>query len=158
MGQLRDIRADLDARLIDIEADIAAEEERHRCLLEELARRRQLVKQMLEVEQRHWGQAQPSLFGAILVPAEEGRKTPLTDLVCDIMSDGQPWSLERLTQAAEARGWNFRGKSPRRALHFTLLSLKNKGYAEMPRSQCWRLLTEGAGGERGKAVANSPAQ
>lgn len=155
MGQLRDIRADLEARLGEIEEDIAAEEERHRCLLDELARRRQLVKQMLEDEERHWRRPQPSLFGSMLSTVHGGKKTPLSDLVCDIMADGQPWSLDRLVKATEARGWNFRGKSPRRVLHFTLLSLKNKGDAEMPRSQCWRLCSDN-GGVKVKRAANSP--
>ena len=71
--------------------------------------------------------------------------TPLASVICELMADGQEWSLDRLTKAVAAQSWNFRGKSPRRAVHFTLLGLKNRGTAEMPGSQRWRLCGDASG-------------
>lgn len=156
MRQLRDIRTDLEARLKEVASDIAAEQERHQTVVAQLNRRKQLLKEMLEDEERQWYGLQPSLFQTRA--SDEGvatRSSPLTASVCEIMADGQEWSVDRLVKEVEARGCSFQGKNPRRSLHFTLLGLKNKGAAEMPASRRWRLRVadEARDRERGEPPA-----
>lgn len=63
----------------------------------------------------------------------------LTDAIQDILADKESHKLEHIADALELTGFDFKGKSPKRAVNFALQGLKNAkrvGYDE----HGWRLL------------------
>lgn len=74
-------------------------------------------------------------------------RTPLSRLLLDLLSDGQPRPLKDLAALAISRGTDFAEKSPSRVFHFALIGLQKAGYTKMVAPSIWQLTA--------KAISNN---
>ncbi|MBI2303284.1 MAG: hypothetical protein HYU86_00860 [Chloroflexi bacterium] len=131
---MRDIRRDIQERLEDVEAEKAQLQRR----LSNLADNEAILRKLLEQEELRWKAQQPALAGLDVVPKAQGR-SPLGRFILDTLGDGSEWTLEQLVTAAIAKGMFFNGKSPKRAIHFSLVGMKQNGLVRWVRSGVWKL-------------------
>jgi hypothetical protein len=84
-----------------------------------------------------------------------GQSSPAKEFLLDVMSDGQPWTLDSLKKAAAERQVDFEGKAPGPVLHFTLVGLKRSGQSGYDsKSKVWRLMNKGNAGAGSRIVGN----
>lgn len=68
--------------------------------------------------------------------------SPLGRFLVEIIADGAARPLKSIAELANNRGWDFQGKNPSRVLHFALIGLKRRGYAQSEPPSIWRLTSK----------------
>ncbi len=126
---MRDIRSDLRERLETLQTD-----------RRKLEKRDDMLNRLLREEEERFAIRQVSLFESNDRRPEP--TTPLGQFIRETMADGQDWPLDRLKDAAQAKGIDFEGKHPGRVLHFALVGMTNKKYVEQRVNGMWRLIKQ----------------
>lgn len=134
---MRDIRPDLRERKQAIRNERAQLAARGLVLdAEETA-----LDALMQVEDERWkGLSAPQVEGPPREdePIVDLSRSPLGDLVMDVLADGRPRSMHDLAQIAKNRGYPFGEKSPGRVVHFALVSLSKANRIEKVGSGLWR--------------------
>ncbi len=138
---MRDIRKDLRERI----NSIRSQQEHLQFRIKELDRKAIMLENLLEQEELDWRARQPALLdltGTLTVRT----RSELSRFILSTLSDGKPHSTGELVDLAQSKGIPIRGKSPRRAIHFALVGMKQNDLVEMVKSRVWKL----AGNKSGK--------
>lgn len=132
---MRDIRKDLRERIeaIDFQRDHIE------FRLSELDKKRTILETMLADEELAWKAKQPILLGFGDTSREVRLKSELSKFLLDVLRDGNPRNTSELKELALNKGIPFKGKSPLRAIHFTLVGMKNNNLVEMVESRVWKI-------------------
>jgi hypothetical protein len=135
---MRDLREDLRERLRAIAIERGALQNR----LQYLDTLETQTKGILDYEtarvRAEHAADNPALFPE-LDSLGEKEGSELSQFLRDILSDGNPRSLEDLKQAAHVRHFKFGDKNPGRVLHFALLGMSQNGLVEMVERGVWKL-------------------
>lgn len=132
---MRDIRKDLRER-------IEAMERRRGLLLiqvKQLNERALVLEQLLEQEQVEWDARQPSLLdlGKDISPVRT--HSELSRFLLNTLSDGEVHRTDELAALAQNRNIPIKGKSYKRAVHFSLVGMKNNRLVDWVQSRVWRI-------------------
>jgi hypothetical protein len=122
-AEFRDVREDLTARLDALDGRLHARQaqaERDKKAIDDKLREdtaainaeRAVVKSMLEIENRRFGEPTPA-----------APKAPLDDFIVDTVKNYGPKEKEELAEMATKAGYFRDGKSPGRAVHLTLVNV-----------------------------------
>jgi len=131
-GRVRDIRQDLRERL----DAVAAEQDRLQKQVGDLEGQKKLLETLLQEEERRWPDSNPG----VAVNGKNGHNTrDLSELILEIMSDGEDWYGSTVAAVAEKRGYHFGDAKPGRSTHFTLLGLAKNNRVESVGLGKWKL-------------------
>jgi hypothetical protein len=142
---MRDIRPDLQERIEEIDRELARFDLRAVALKQKRTR----YIEMLDAESERWNsingtngtvQGDSSVNGATngSRPKASGR-TPLSQLVLDVLSDLQTHSEREVAEQGVARGFPFGTKNPLSVVHFAMIGMgQNKVIANVGKAE-WRL-------------------
>ena len=126
---MRDIRKDLQDRL----DAVASKQEKLQKQVADLEVQKKLLLTLLREEQRRWGDDNVGL-------ESNGHKSRgLSEIIRDIMSDGEPWYGATIAAAAEKRGYHFGNSKQGRVTHFTLIGMARKGIVQSVGTGKWKL-------------------
>ena len=142
---MRDIRKDLQDRLVEIEAERRRLQKR----LDQLERREQLVRDLLTEEDTRWSVREPELGLPYTTLQTQRRAVELSDsrlarFLLEILGDGQSWPREKLANRAIAASLLDQSKKPGRAVHGCLVGLKRRGLVEIVETGVWKLAKDDA--------------
>jgi hypothetical protein len=140
---MRDIRKDLEERLIGITSERESLQNR----LAHLAKAETMLRTLLEEEELRWRSQQRPLPGLEIAQPRSGARTLLGRFILDTMSDGGEWRVPELATLAKNKGLIANGKSPKRVLHFSLVGMRNNGLVEMVTSGVWKISQRSESGE-----------
>ena len=112
---MRDIRPDLKERMALLEEEIK-KTEKH---LQVLRETRGSTAQTLRDEERRWPETTP--FSK--AQGNGQRKTPLSEILLGVLTDGKPHHRDELVEVAEESGIPFGSRSPKRVIHGALMGL-----------------------------------
>ena len=132
---MRDIRKDLRERIQAIESQRAHLQFR----LSELEKKRSTLENFLAQEELEWKARQPTLLGFGDTSREVRLKSEMSKFLLDVLKDGNPHNTSELKELVLNKGIPFKGKSPLRAIHFTLVGMKNNNLVEMVESRIWKI-------------------
>ena len=139
---MRDIRKDIRER---IEA-IQSYQEHLRFRLTELDKRAAALEDFLKQEEIEWkAKQQPTLFSLGETSREVKLRSELSRFLLDVLKDGNPHSTVELADLAVNRGVPIKGKSPLRAIHFSLVGMKNNNLVERVEPRVWRMHKDESG-------------
>lgn len=135
---MQDIRPELQERL----SEAGAKREKHLALAKEAEAEVASIRKMLEIEDRRFGAAEQQHRAPweARVAAARSRpvENPLVDFLVSTLDDGNPHSLDELAIQAGSRGLRVEeGKSIKRAINATLLSLMHKQRAKQNGEGNW---------------------
>ena len=137
---MRDIRKDLRERI----KGIRSEQEFLQFRINELDKRAVMLEGLLKEEETNWKDKQPSLSGfAELRPVKA--HSELGSFLLSVLGDGKSHNTEELVGLVQSKGISIKGKSPRRAVHFSLVGMKQNKLVEMPSSCVWKIAENGSG-------------
>jgi hypothetical protein len=140
---MRDIRKDLKERLEAIE--------KHKALL--LIQLKKLdgviagIEQLLEQEEAEWKSRQPSLLDLGKNVSPVRTYSELSRFLLSTLGDGALHRTEELAALAQSRNIPIKGKSYKRAVHFSLVGMKNNRLVDWVESRVWRIHKNGSGGD-----------
>lgn len=137
---MRDIRKDLQERLLEI----GSEKEQLQRRLSNLVENETVLQSLLEQEEIRWKSQQPPLVGleGLETATKAKGRSPLGRFILETLSDGREWTLDELVALARTKGMIANGKSPKRAIHFSLAGMKQHNFVQMVRSGVWRIVTQ----------------
>jgi chromosome segregation ATPase len=140
---MRDIRKDLEERIEAIESRKVHFLFQIKRLDEKLTG----LRQLLEQEEAEWKAKQPSLLdlGKDIAPIKT--HTELSRFLINTLSDGKLHRTNEIAALAQSRNIPIKGKSYRRAVHFSLLGMKNNKLVDWIESGVWRIHKNRSGGD-----------
>ena len=140
---MRDIRKDLEER---IEA-IGSRKVHFLFQIKRLDEKLTALKQLLEQEEAEWKAKQPSLLdlGKDIAPIKT--HTELSRFLLNTLSDGKLHRTNEIAALAQSRNIPIKGKSYKRAVHFSLLGMKNNKLVDWIESGVWKIHKNGSGGD-----------
>jgi len=138
---MRDIRKDLEERMEAVEKRKALLLIQVKKLDEKLA----VLGQLLEQEETEWEAKQPSLLdlGKDIAPVKT--HTELSRFLINTLSDGELHRTNELAALAQNRNIPIKAKSYRRAVHFSLVGMKNNRIVDWVESGVWKIHKNGSG-------------
>ena len=138
---MKDIRKDLRERI----NDMRSRQERLQIQIKELNTRANMLEVLLDQEEREWRQKQPTLLDLGTDVSPVRTHSELSRFLLNSLRDGNPHNTDELVALAENKGIPIKGKSPRRAIHFALVGMKQNNLVEMVRSRVWKIAGNGSG-------------
>lgn len=133
---MRDIRKDLRERIEEI--DLQRDHLQFR--ISEVDKRRDVLESMLAQEELAWKSRQPILLGFGGEASREVKlKSEMSKFLLDVLKDGNAHNTSELKALVLNNSIPFKGKSPLRAIHFTLVGMKNNNLVEMVESRVWKM-------------------
>jgi hypothetical protein len=137
---MRDIRKDIKERI----NAIRSEQEFLLFRVKELDKKVVGLETLLEEEEKSWRDKQPSLptFGE---PRPIKARSELGSFLLSVLGDGKSHNTEELVGLVQSKGIPIKGKSPRRAVHFSLVGMKQNKLVEMVSSRVWKIAGNGSG-------------
>jgi len=137
---MRDIRKDLRERIEDIRSHQEVLQLRIKRLEEQAA----MLENLLKQEEADWQVRQPALFD--LGKGSSARvRSELSRFLLAALNDGKPHGIVELVDLAQSKGIPIKGKSPRKAIHFALVGMKQNKIVEMLESGVWKIAGNGSG-------------
>jgi uncharacterized coiled-coil protein SlyX len=138
---MRDIRKDLEERIETLEKRKALSLIQIKKLEERVAN----LRQLLELEQAEWEAKQPSFLslGKDVLPVRT--HSELSRFLLNTLSDGNLHRTEELAVLAQSRNIPIKGKSYKRAVHFSLVGMKNNRLVDWVQSRVWKIHKNGSG-------------
>jgi len=130
---MKDITKDLQERIEEVQ-DKRAQLQRQ---LDALTAREATLRSMFEYERMRWPE-QPALPG---LDKTNGHRlwSPLSKFIVETLGSHGPQSLDDLKRRALDRGYDFKGKSPGRALNFALVGMARNRIVEQIDTGQWKL-------------------
>ena len=130
---MKDITKDLQERIEEVQ-DKRAQLQRQ---LDALTAREATLRSMLEYERLHWAE-QPAFPG---LDKTNGHQlwSPLSKFIVETLGSHGPQSLDDLKRKALDCGYDFKGKSPGRALNFALVGMARNRIVEQIDTGQWKL-------------------
>jgi hypothetical protein len=137
---MRDIRRDLEERIDDLD-------KRKELLLtqaKQIDEKMAILQQLLEQERAEWEAKQPSLLdlGKDIAPVKT--HTELSRFLLNTLSDGKLHRTNEIAALAQSRNIPIKGKSYKRAVHFSLLGMKNNKLVDWVESGVWKIHKNGS--------------
>jgi uncharacterized coiled-coil protein SlyX len=141
---MRDIRKDLEERIEALESRIS----HLRTQIERLDGKMAALKELLKQEESEWQAMQPTLLdlGKDVLPVKT--HTELSRFLLSTLNDGELHRTNELAASAQSRGIPIKAKSYKRAVHFSLVGMKNNKLVDWVESGVWKIHKNG-GGESG---------
>ncbi len=137
---MRDIRKDIRERLEAIES----QREHLQMRLKRLVEKEAMLKTLLQEEETEWIAKQPTLLQMGENPPQKVR-TELGKFIMTTLSDGNPHSLNDLVTLSQNLGIHIKGKSPRRAINFSLVGMRRNNLVERIERGVWKIHKNGGG-------------
>lgn len=136
---MRDIRKDLKERIDNLDS----QKEHFRLRLKKLEEKEGALQTLLEQEEADWQARQPTLldFGGASAPVKT--RSELGKFILTALADGNPHRIDDLIIAVQRQNIPIKGKYPRRAVHFSLVGMKQNNLVEMVESGVWKKHTNG---------------
>lgn len=151
---MRDIRKDLRERI----DGIRSQQEHLAFRIKELDKQANMLEILLDQEEKDWEARQPTLFGAGELIRKVRTHSQLGKFLLESLRDGNTHTTEELVGLVQKQGIPVKGKSPRRAVHFALVGMKQNKLVEMPQSRVWKLRNGGGESKEEKVGDAEKAQ
>ena len=137
---MRDIRKDLEERIDALDRRKAHFLIQAKQIDEKVA----ILEQLLEQEKAEWEAKQPSLLdlGKDIAPVKT--HTELSRFLLNTLSDGKLHRTTEIAALAQSRNIPIKGKSYKRAVHFSLLGMKNNKLVDWVESGVWKIHKNGS--------------
>jgi hypothetical protein len=132
---MRDIRKDLAERILETEA-------RKGILKKEIVRMDEKIaslKGLLDAEEAEFKARQPSLLDLGKDVSPVRTHSELSRFLLSTLSDGEIHRTDELAALAQSRNIPIKGKSYKRAVHFSLVGMKNNRLVDWVQSRVWRI-------------------
>jgi hypothetical protein len=140
---MRDIRKDLEER-------IEKAETRRLLLLNDVKKMEGKIaslRNLLEQEETEWQARQPSLIDLGRDVSPVRTHSELSRFLLTTLSDGELHRTDELAALAQSRNIPIKSKSYKRAVHFSLVGMKNNRLVDWVQSRVWRIHKNGSGGD-----------
>jgi len=140
---MRDIRKDLAERMERAKT-------RKALLLNEIERTDNTIaslQSLLDQEEAEWQSRQPSLIDLGRDVSPVRTHSELSRFLLTTLSDGKLHRTDELAALAQSRNIPIKSKSYKRAVHFSLVGMKNNRLVDWVESRVWRIHKNGSGGD-----------
>jgi len=140
---MRDIRKDLEERMNQARA-------RRIQLLTSIQKLDESIaslQNLLEQEETEWQVRQPSLIDLGRDVSPVRTHSELSRFLLTTLSDGKLHRTDELAALAQSRNIPIKSKSYKRAVHFSLVGMKNNRLVDWVQSRVWRIHKNGSGGD-----------
>ena len=138
---MRDIRKDLEERMNQARA-------RRIQLLTSIQKLDESIaslQNLLEQEETEWQVRQPSLIDLGRDVSPVRTHSELSRFLLTTLSDGKLHRTDELAALAQSRNIPIKSKSYKRAVHFSLVGMKNNRLVDWVQSRVWRIHKNGSG-------------
>lgn len=128
MKAKRDIRSDLRERIDAIDTEIQTLEHQ----LDDLSFRKESLVALLKAEDQEWSGGESSR-------KQLGPHQRLSNILMDLLQNGEAWSGKTLAAYAQKKGFDFDNSSPGRVTHSTLVGMSRTGIVKSLGAGRWKL-------------------
>lgn len=139
---MRDIRKDLEERINALDTRKGNLQVQIKRIDEKI----EILQQLLEQEKVEWEAKQPSLLNLGKDVAPIKAYTELSRFLLKTLSDGKLHRTDEIAALAQSRNIPIKGNSYKRAVHFSLLGMKNNKLVDWIESGVWKIHKNGSGG------------
>ena len=99
----------------------------------------------MKQEKAEWEAKQPSLLDLGKDMPSIKTHTELSRFLLNTLSDGELHRTNEIAALAQSRNIPIKGKSYKRAIHFSLLGMKNNNLVDWVESGVWKIHKNGSG-------------